>query len=74
MTLRAGIGRKTASLTSWGLYVISYADTARGKRIDVFYDMGSADTDKEFFVFRSLNFDFDKYAITPDMLPPWSSP
>ena len=80
------------------LHVVSYADTARGKRIvdeirslskcvvfaegealkngavldqfvkDVFYDMGAA-ADNERIVFRSLNFGFDKYTITPEMLP-----
>ncbi len=37
---------------------------------DVFYEEGgAADADKELIVFRSLNFGFDKSAITPEMLP-----
>ena len=83
------------------IHVVSYADTAHGKRIvdelraiskcavfvegaalkdgavmdqfvkDVFYDMGAAPaaSDKEVIVFRSLNFGFDKFAITDEMIP-----
>ncbi len=86
------------------IHVVSYADTARGKRVideiralskcvvyvegaalkdgavldqfvkDVFYDMGGEAkavpaADKEVIVFRSLNFGFDKYTITDEMIP-----